>query len=167
MLEWGLGTLGWGHRTTGPLLWRCLRRYSGFALYYMSLVSRCLGLQDTDCAHLRDGSGLALASMLAWNTSQAVLFQIRLHCWSRSAVQSQSVFYYCISCSGRSCFLSAECFSLRKVCLLGVKLQEFAVLLCSCDKALGFSYEINHWISTVRVCDELHHCAGNKKTQWR
>lgn len=36
--------------------------------------------------------------------------------------------------------------------LLGVNLQEFAVLPCSCDKTLEFSYEINQRISAVSVC---------------
>lgn len=59
-----------------------------------------------------------------------------------SAPESQSTFSCWFSSSSKSCFLSLWnlCpFFKKSTFLLGVNLEEFAVLLCSCDKAVQFS----------------------------
>ena len=104
-----------------------LNEVFSFVLCYMSLVPRFLGLRGSGCAHMRDGSGLTdfgfhvglkHFSNCAVSGKTSLLKQIS----GASAPKSQSAFSYCISCSGRSCFLSLRnlCLSLRKACFCWV-----------------------------------------------
>lgn len=107
-----------------------------FVLCYMSLVPWLFGFWSSGCPRLRDGSRLALASVLIWNISKTVLFQIRPHCWSRY----QDLLHWrdnLLFPAATAVFVGdasspcATCVSLFKksLPLLGVNLWEFAVLM--------------------------------------
>lgn len=88
--------------------------------------------------HIWDMSGFGFYVGLKHFSNCAISDKVSL----TPAPESQSAFPCWFSSSGRSCFLSlcnSYLFFFKKsTFLLGVNLQEFAVLLGSCDKAMQF-----------------------------